>query len=609
MVGPLFGLELNRLAGRGRHRIVWVTIAVMSWTVMAITYATVADGTSMHDASEFTVRFFYTFATLNLAAVGFITPACMAGSVAHHKEQGSLLYLLISDLRDHEILCGLMLPRFFFVMSVLAASLPILSFSTWLGGLQTDLVLISYLLAGAFALFLCGLSALATVLARRVRDAVIGTYLAALLVLIVLPAGLTALRSMSAPLAVWLGPIQQFLADHPPAALWSLRNSSSDPWSLVWPAVRNHVLVGLCGMLLAVWSLRSVYLRQRFGRVTAPRTRLGRRPPVSDDPVYWRERNARSHGRLARLGELFAILASLSLPVATIVAVALLGDSATVARGKDGGHLIGILGVGTPILAVFAFVSVAVWAATSISSERKARTLLVLGPTALRTRQIVRGKLRASLWPALFPVTGLTVAWLAAAAVTPAALASLAVLLLQMAAFCIFASVLGLRLSAGAKSSTSALSRTIGILIATMFLPMVCLPFGVGFSPLAAVSLAIVPLAVNLEDGWKPLLFFWPFTAFTWTLYALAAHGLYESTCTQLDRALGRWKITREGSTDPMPSGKGSLSRRAQYLPENDCEAIDVQSLWKGPGETSLTRDFPRECGDATRCRTRKTLL
>ena len=104
----------------------------------------------------------------------------MAGAIADEKERRTLEFLLATDLRDREILFGKLASRVGSLLLFLLAGLPILGLMQFFGGIDPDLVLAGFAATFATVLSLAAVGIAASVLSRKVRDAIALTYLVAI---------------------------------------------------------------------------------------------------------------------------------------------------------------------------------------------------------------------------------------------------------------------------------------------------------------------------------------------------------------------------------------------------------------------------------------------
>src|SRR5262249_60690724 len=76
--------------------------------------------------TRFATSFFITFLAVQLVAVFLLTPVVTASAIAEEKERRRLDFLLVTELRDHEIVLGKLASRVATLGLTLFARLPIL---------------------------------------------------------------------------------------------------------------------------------------------------------------------------------------------------------------------------------------------------------------------------------------------------------------------------------------------------------------------------------------------------------------------------------------------------------------------------------------------------
>ena len=129
--------------------------------------------------SRLAEKYFIAYMVVQFILVCLLTPAAVAGAIADEKERRTLEFLLATDLRDREILFGKLASRVGALLLFLLAGVPVLSAIQFFGGIEPDLVLAGFAATFTTVLVLAAVSIAASVLAKRARDAIVLTYLAA----------------------------------------------------------------------------------------------------------------------------------------------------------------------------------------------------------------------------------------------------------------------------------------------------------------------------------------------------------------------------------------------------------------------------------------------
>jgi ABC-type transport system involved in multi-copper enzyme maturation permease subunit len=425
MLGPVLRQEM--LLGGRRNRLHVLRWVYASWLVVVlITYFLVfvneeftlatARRFAGHSADRHAsapevvgARFASFFVWQQALFVFLAVPVFAGGAVIDEKREGTLQYLLLSELESRHIVLGKLLGRVGQVLLWLLAGLPLFAFLAGFGGVEpvTMLFLGLGLLMPVFGV--AALSLLASVWCKETRDAVVAVYVA-------LGLGWVAQHLLGGPLS-HLNPLWVLEPAWGAAGSLDVREAGRRlvTSSLVWAAV------GLACFLAAVASLSAAYRREMEGlRPERARWYSVEREPIDDDPVGWREQHVEGLAlnatlrrvpqwlgiALVTLGTTAASLAILYFSLApgagvTDVLQALLQlnvrkVTTLMPAAADGFLLLGILAM------LMASQVVGARCAGAISQERERRTWEAVLLTPLTARQIIRGKLwgilLASVW-------------------------------------------------------------------------------------------------------------------------------------------------------------------------------------------------------------------
>src|SRR5262249_49386495 len=112
--------------------------------------------------------------------IGFLTPAYTAGAIAEEKDRKTLEFLLATDLRNREIVLSKLTARYANLTLLLLTALPILSIMQFMGGVDPNLLLVTFAALALTMASLAGFAILSSTLARKARDAIALTYLGAI---------------------------------------------------------------------------------------------------------------------------------------------------------------------------------------------------------------------------------------------------------------------------------------------------------------------------------------------------------------------------------------------------------------------------------------------
>ena len=132
---------------------------------------------SIGETARFGQALFASIMAAQAAMVLGLTPALVADAIASERQRKTLHHLLASPLGSGEIVLGKLAARLLAVGMYPALVLPIMSLLTLIGGVSPAGLVLGYAALASSAYFLAGLALLASVLARRPRDAIGAAYL------------------------------------------------------------------------------------------------------------------------------------------------------------------------------------------------------------------------------------------------------------------------------------------------------------------------------------------------------------------------------------------------------------------------------------------------
>jgi ABC-type transport system involved in multi-copper enzyme maturation permease subunit len=433
--------------------------------------------------------FFVTFMLVQLGLAVFLTPAYVAGAITEEKERKTLEYLLATDLDSREIVLGKLAGRLGYLGLLLLTGLPVLSAVQFLGGVEPDLVFAGF--AGT-ALTVCGLagvSILASVYARRSRDAILLSYL-----VIIVYCGLCLIGTelvddgyfsttpilVDGPSAVDL--VHWFQAGNPAMALYNVfSGKNGPPQTAVVPVITGyaifHVLLTFVTVTLAVARLRPVALRETGGveKVRRARRRLFVRP-LGDRPMIWKELYHDMGLRLRRGGLLLVgLLVALSFAPLPFAFGATHYSYSSLERDMNSY----VRTVGT-LVACMALLTAAVRGSVAVRIERDKDTLDALLTSPLLTREILFAKWLGCLWGLRWLGVWLGIIYtlgLLTGGLSPLAVPLLAVVVL---AYCATLAMVGLWFSVvcrtTVRATVAAVFASLGLVVGHWLIWLCCLP-------------------------------------------------------------------------------------------------------------------------------------
>jgi ABC-type transport system involved in multi-copper enzyme maturation permease subunit len=328
--------------------------------------------------------FYYAISGVQLVLVLLVAPAATAGAICVDRARGMLTHMMVTDLRDSEIVLGKLAARLLPVFAIVGATVPVLALAGLLGGIVIEAIAMLTLITFVVAVLGCALALAFSVRATKVHEVLMAVY------------GIEA---------VWIvGPLVWFILEEvgglpaPPDWFFDI-----NPFTLAWApyaspnriGIEFYALVLSSGLLLSAGLVAYAVLRLRAEATRGARSRekkpfswvsracawaQARRPGPSldDDPVLWREWRRGRPTRLARIIWGFYI------------AVALAGTGWSVMMASVGAE--DIVGIVSGFQATFGLLLVSITAPTALAEERARGSLDVLMTTPLPTDRIVLAK-------------------------------------------------------------------------------------------------------------------------------------------------------------------------------------------------------------------------
>ncbi len=387
-----------------------VLIVVLLWLLV---FQTSPGDMSFRDLAAAGATSFTFIAYLQIGLICILAPVFMAGAIAQESDAATWDILLTTPLGQLQIVLGNLLGRLFFVLALLAASLPLFALTQYFGGVPGRSIFTSYLIAGCAALIV-GTIAISLAVSRLVgRRAVFAFYVSVITYLGITAAidsWLTQSGRGAGPAGegvTWMTGINPFLA------LRALLSPSSYPRAELGSHTGlaafflEHPITTFCALsaLISVFLIAASTLTVRLGGLhTIGQGRSGIpwyrrvvglgasgsefRPPRSvwTNPIAWREAASRN----ATLGRTIArwsfVILGLLFGLGLVVAYHLGSLTGTEFR------FILVSATWTE-LAVITLVAINM-AATAISREREDGTLDLILTTPITPSAYLTGKLR-----------------------------------------------------------------------------------------------------------------------------------------------------------------------------------------------------------------------
>jgi len=395
----------------------WLTYWITALVVRGPIGATAGISGSSDETFQFFAGFLSLFLWQQMVLIVLVAPAIAAGAITDEKERGTLQYLLTADLSSSEIVLGKVLGRLIVIASIFLAGLPFLfAVSSFLGLSLAFLVgMLVHTAAVAFAA--TSASILSSVWAKRTRDAIVHLYLIIALILLAL-----VLAFQIAPLVGAGGPGPATTTQRLAETMVTLMRYL-DPTSFLEPelagasasAVMGRALVsgggwfalGLACLAVAAWRLRPAYMRQLQGPGKRRVALLWwARPPVTGEPVRWKERYVTglaplpAFRYLPQKGVMALIFLGTTVGVILMTSLCVSGPSNPLMLFTDPGlfevdqvAVNDYLSWVSVLVLLAASLIVGIRASGAITGEREKHTWEALLMTPLETPSLVRAKL------------------------------------------------------------------------------------------------------------------------------------------------------------------------------------------------------------------------
>lgn len=465
--GPIFEREVLTTPRRLRHYLMRSGfVAGLLILFYSIRQATLGfqDVLFAGDVASFSAMTFRVFALLQLTLGLFFATLFSASVVTQEKDRKTLILLLMTDLRNHELAIGKLLASLLNVGVLLATSIPVFCFLKLLGGITWQQVFWSQAIVGAATLAAGSWGCLVAFWREKTFQTLAISVLGVVLYVLATQ-GLSAVVPALAGASPFAGLLR--VLDPPLPELTGVVSVSA--WSTV--AVLLAMAITMCSITIVqmrVWN-PSKDVHQSVAETPAVSESEDRAPappkvhrPVWNQPVIWREMRTRAYGRRMIWIKLSYVVLAVLMALASLMAGA----------GRPGSELV----LGMVSAPAFSFLGVAILsllltnaqAVTSVTNERDGRTLEILLVTDLRPHEFILGKIGGALWNAkemiLIPLLMLVA--MALARVTPSLTAeNVLYLCIAYLVLTLFAVTLGLHAGLTYENSRHAIGHSLG----TMF--------------------------------------------------------------------------------------------------------------------------------------------
>lgn len=410
MLGPIFSRELvtvPRRAGHYPQRAALVgLLCILGVTTWQATIGFARDAT-LGETANFGQLLFQIVAFVQLLLTLFFATLSAASAVSQEKDRRTFVLLLLTDMRDYEIVLGKLLGALLPILILLSVSAPVLALLLLLGGIDPEQVLQAVLVLFASAVGAGSLGGLVALWRDKTYQALALSVLF-LVLYVCLSQGVGTVGPMIAAGPDW-ATVQAWL--DPFIAMQTVLEPPAGGWGGPAPAY-GFVLVtlGFCAALngVGIWKLRKwnpsgepIMQREGPGAAQDPesdaaieaekRAKAHAAPgavrQVWPNPILWREVRTLAYGRRPLL-----------VKFAFGIVLALILYFAVSELNRPGGRPVFAAAYGLVPVAVLSLLLVAAQAVTSITSERDGGALDVLLVTDVSPKEFVFGKLLGVLY-------------------------------------------------------------------------------------------------------------------------------------------------------------------------------------------------------------------
>jgi ABC-type Na+ efflux pump permease subunit len=377
---------------RHRHYLARSLYLLMLWVLALTTWQAMfgwGRAISQGDLAYFGTLLFQGLSLLQLLLVLFFSALFAASAITQEKDRRTFVLLLITDLRNYEIVLGKLFGSLLHIGALVVSAVPVLALIMLLGGVAFPQILLALLVLAASALAAGSLGCLLALWREKTFQTLALTVLSLVLYHIVIE-GLGLLPSLLS----WRDRLQPFRA-----LLSVIEPGVHEGWGRT-TAFSFAALMTLLAVLLNGWSIWKLRVWNPSNEPFQPReapeegtgteaarpvdvhAAPGKARAIWSNPVLWREIQTRGYGRRPLL-----------VKAAYLLVVGLIGIWVyqTIPAAAAANYLMPAWGL-VPVV-VLSFLLLNAQAVTSITTERDLKSLELLLVTDLSPQEFIFGKL------------------------------------------------------------------------------------------------------------------------------------------------------------------------------------------------------------------------
>lgn len=404
MLGPIFNREALTVPRHSRHyllRSLYLGLLLVTGVTFWQTLYGWGKSVTLGDYSHFGVLFFQLLSFLQLTLVIFFSSLFAAASVAQEKDRRTFILLLMTDLRNYELVLGKLLGSLMQISILLIASLPILGATVLLGGTTFLQVIDAFLVLAGSALAAGSLGCLIALWRDRTFQTLAVTVLGIVLYLVLVEAigflsqVFPAFESALLYLRECLNPYRVLIRVLSPDSQ-HLLGLQSLPFFFSMLGI--SLFLNILGIvMLRIWNPSNERSRGPEGSEDESEQELqegrnrhaapGKVREVWENPIAWREIKTRAYGRKPLvIKALFLVVIGFLIWSAVTTL-----KSPTIATRFDLAYAL------VPMM-VLSFILINAQAVTSITSERDLGALELLLVTELTPAEFLFGKIKGVIF-------------------------------------------------------------------------------------------------------------------------------------------------------------------------------------------------------------------
>jgi ABC-type Na+ efflux pump permease subunit len=405
LLGPIFAREWLTVPRQPRHYVVRAVYIGLLWVLGLTVWQTTVgweQTATLGDTARFGAFLFQIIAIMQLTLLLFFSALSAASTVAREKDRRTFILLLMTDLRNYEIVVGKLMGSLLQIVILLGVMIPALGLLMLLGGIAPEQVLQVSLILAATALAAGSLGGLVALWREKTFPSLALTVLFLVLYLCLVH-GLTFAHSLLA----WAGIAPDEAGAHiatlqnwlePFLALFSVLEPGQGEAGLA-PAYGFALTMLILSALLNGWGILRLRAWNPSGEPIMQREKpaeegdedkdraLAHAAPgavrgVWANPILWREIRTRAYGRRPFLVKLAFGL------VACLICYYALEPLWT-----TGGHTPFFAARGLVPIGILSLLLVTAQAVTAVTSERDTGSLDLLLVTDLTPGEFIFGKI------------------------------------------------------------------------------------------------------------------------------------------------------------------------------------------------------------------------